>query len=157
MLDKLQRIEKEREGDLTPVTILLYRTVVTWGMRILLHIVSNLPNITQCPAFYTSAVYHVKSNKPAPSRSNVEGFNQPVKCARYHIQFPLPSPHQRYNLVSHLDVKDGYTRARNSKIIVFLISNFRRVLNILCFLLGSSPASELYMPTFRNTLSVPSS
>ena len=29
--------------------------------------------------------------------------------------------------------------------------------NILCFLLGSSPASELYMPTFRNTLSVPSS
>ena len=28
---------------------------------------------------------------------------------------------------------------------------------ILCFLLGSSPASELYMPTFRNTLSVPSS
>ena len=28
---------------------------------------------------------------------------------------------------------------------------------MLCFLLGSSPASELYMPTFRNTLSVPSS
>ena len=28
---------------------------------------------------------------------------------------------------------------------------------ILCFLLGSSPASELYIPTFRNTLSVPSS
>ena len=28
---------------------------------------------------------------------------------------------------------------------------------ILCFLLGNSPASELYMPTFRNTLSVPSS
>ena len=28
---------------------------------------------------------------------------------------------------------------------------------ILCFLLGSSPTSELYMPTFRNTLSVPSS
>ena len=28
---------------------------------------------------------------------------------------------------------------------------------ILCFLLGSSPASELYISTFRNTLSVPSS
>jgi len=28
---------------------------------------------------------------------------------------------------------------------------------LLCFLLGNSPASELYMPTFRNTLSVPSS
>jgi hypothetical protein len=30
-------------------------------------------------------------------------------------------------------------------------------INILCFLLGNSPASEVYMPTFRNTLSVPSS
>ena len=30
-------------------------------------------------------------------------------------------------------------------------------ISILCFLLGISPASELYMPTFRNTLSVPSS
>jgi hypothetical protein len=35
-----------------------------------------------------------------------------------------------------------------------LISNFRRVLNVVCFLLGNSPASEFYMPTFRNTLTV---
>ena len=34
----------------------------------------------------------------------------------------------------------------------FLISNFRRVLNVVCFFLGYSPASEFYMPTFRNTL-----
>ena len=40
---------------------------------------------------------------------------------------------------------------------LFLISNFRRVLNVVCFLLGYSPASEFYMPTFPNTLSVPSS
>ena len=39
----------------------------------------------------------------------------------------------------------------------FLISNFRRVLIPVCFLLGNSPASEFYMPTFRNILSVPSS
>jgi len=36
-----------------------------------------------------------------------------------------------------------------------LISNFRRVLNVVRFLLGDSPASEFYMPTFWNTLSVP--
>ena len=42
-------------------------------------------------------------------------------------------------------------------ISLFLISNFRHVLNVVCFLLGNSPASEIYMPTFRNTLSVPSS
>jgi len=36
----------------------------------------------------------------------------------------------------------------------FLISNFRRVLmNVVCFLLGNSPASAFYMPTFRNTIS----
>ena len=29
---------------------------------------------------------------------------------------------------------------------------FRRVLKVVCFLLGNSPASEFYMPTFRNTL-----
>ena len=33
-----------------------------------------------------------------------------------------------------------------------LISNFRRVLNAVCFLLANFPASEFYMPTFRNTL-----
>jgi hypothetical protein len=32
-------------------------------------------------------------------------------------------------------------------LIVFLISNFRRVLNIVCFLLGNSPTSEFY--TYR--------
>ena len=35
---------------------------------------------------------------------------------------------------------------------MILISNFCRVLNVLCFLLGNSSASEFYMPTFRNTL-----
>jgi hypothetical protein len=33
-----------------------------------------------------------------------------------------------------------------------LISNFHHVLNVVCFLLGNSPASEFYMTTFRNTL-----
>ena len=33
-----------------------------------------------------------------------------------------------------------------------LISSFRRVLSVVCFLLGNYPASGVYMPTFRNTL-----
>jgi hypothetical protein len=33
-----------------------------------------------------------------------------------------------------------------------LISNFRRVLYVVCFLLGNSLASKFYMPTVRNTL-----
>jgi hypothetical protein len=33
-----------------------------------------------------------------------------------------------------------------------LISNFRPVLNVVCFLLGDYPASEFYMPMFWNTL-----
>ena len=35
---------------------------------------------------------------------------------------------------------------------MYKISNFRRVLNVVCFLLGNFPASEFYKPTFRNTL-----
>jgi len=48
----------------------------------------------------------------------------------------------------------GYTQ---QFLYFLLISNFCHVLNVVCFLLGNSPASEFYMPTFRNTLSVPSS
>jgi hypothetical protein len=44
-------------------------------------------------------------------------------------------------------VEMGYNKKRE-----FLISDFRRVLYIVCFLLGISPASEFYMPTFRNTV-----
>jgi hypothetical protein len=39
----------------------------------------------------------------------------------------------------------------------FIFFYERTVIYIVCFLLGNSPASEFYMPTFRNTLSVPSS
>ena len=38
---------------------------------------------------------------------------------------------------------------------LFLISNFRRVLNVLFFHFRNSPAFQFYMPTFRNTLSIP--
>jgi hypothetical protein len=40
---------------------------------------------------------------------------------------------------------------------LFLISNFRLLLNGVCVVLGNYPASGFYMSTFRNTLSVPSS
>ena len=33
----------------------------------------------------------------------------------------------------------------------YMISNFQRVLNVVCFFLGNSPASEFDMPTFQNT------
>ena len=50
-----------------------------------------------------------------------------------------------------------HLQEHKTAVTVFLISNFRRVLHVVYFLLGNSPASEFYMPTFRNTLSVPSS
>ena len=33
-----------------------------------------------------------------------------------------------------------------------LISDFRHVLNVVCFLLGNSPASEFHLLMFQNTL-----
>jgi len=45
-----------------------------------------------------------------------------------------------------------YIELRNNGPKGFLISNFRHVLNVVCFLLGNSQAPEFYMPTFRNTL-----
>jgi hypothetical protein len=37
------------------------------------------------------------------------------------------------------------------------IRALEKVLGVVCFLMGNSPAPEFYMSTFRNTLSVPSS
>jgi len=53
---------------------------------------------------------------------------------------PTPQQGRRRILKFHLNILD------------FMISNFHRVLNVVCFLLGNSPASEFYMPTFRYTL-----
>ena len=39
-----------------------------------------------------------------------------------------------------------------TKQILLLTSDFRCVLNAVCFLLGIPPASEFYMPTFRHTV-----
>ena len=54
-------------------------------------------------------------------------------------------------------IRNVYRSAACIVPLLFLISSFLRVQNVVCFLLGDSPASHLYMPTFRNTLSVPSS
>jgi len=43
----------------------------------------------------------------------------------------------------------GRMDGRTHKDDEFLISNFRRALNVVFFLLGDFPASEFYMPTFR--------
>jgi len=51
--------------------------------------------------------------------------------------------------------KSDQKQQLSNKIMIlrlFSISNFRPVLNVLGFLLGNSPASEFYIPTFRYTL-----
>ena len=76
--------------------------------------------------------------------SSPPGFDprtvQPVAQSLYRLSYPAHND-LVYVLVFFLIL--FYT---------FLISNFRRVLNVVYFLLGNSQASELYMPTFRNTL-----
>ena len=61
----------------------------------------------------------------------------------------------------------GYVRKANKMHILLInrfqlnypvhscISKFRLVLKVLCFLLGNSPASEFYIPTFRDILYFP--
>jgi hypothetical protein len=51
----------------------------------------------------------------------------------------------------------GQAKTEISNRYHFLISSFRPVLCVVCFFLGNSLAYEFYMPTFRNTLFVPSS
>ena len=69
------------------------------------------------------------------------------------------------NVISSIHFAYSHSRVRQIKaitsvshfvtwiwIIIFFISNFCRVLNVVYFPLGNSPASEFYMPSFRNTL-----
>ena len=63
----------------------------------------------------------------------------------------------RLTINTILTSDDVLSRAEGVCSWSFLISDFRRVMNVVCFLVGNSPASEFYMPTFRNTQSVPSS
>ena len=41
---------------------------------------------------------------------------------------------------------------RLSRLCYLFKTNFKTYINVICFLLGNSLASEFYMPTFRNTL-----
>jgi hypothetical protein len=43
-----------------------------------------------------------------------------------------------------IKAKGRRKRRHKQPVDVFLISNFRRVLNVVCFFLGNSPASEFY-------------
>jgi len=65
-------------------------------------------------------------------------MEQCSETSAYNIQTPRNYPEENLQTVHN-----------------FLISNFRRILYVVSFLLGNSPASECYMLTFRNT--VPSS
>jgi len=73
---------------------------------------------------------------------------------RFHFRRLVKSRSQK-NWENYIDFSWGLYGIKWWK--TFLISNFHRLLNVVCFLMGNSQASEFYMPTFRNTLSFPSS
>jgi hypothetical protein len=67
-----------------------------------------------------------------------------VSCYQYNI---LKNRSVPYSFWEHITKKGPFIHITN-------LNNFEIVVR---FLLGNSPASEFYMPTFRNALSVPSS
>jgi len=102
----------------------------------------------QIPHFSSS--FSVAETQPAPSHKFCRSFSfytfQDMASDLYI------TGREDVNWMKH---EGEYSGSKTHK--TFLISNFRRILYVVCFLLGNSAASEFYMPTFRNTLSVPSS
>ena len=79
-------------------------------------------------------------------------YGRRAKCAcTYHVQHctecQLDWRRQECQLLREASLRN----------FLCLVSNFRSVLIVVFFLLGYSPPSEFYVPTFRNTQCVPSS
>ena len=119
------------------------------------HIISYI--ISYCISYH---IYHIKyhiSVRQKPTSLTDEVFQFIIPYRRTPEYFPktgqqcsVPyfpqflsdnSFHHRTTSLEHLEL--------------FFISNFRCVDNVVFFLFGDSPACEFYVPTFRNTLSVP--
>jgi len=110
-----------------------------------------------------------KEQSPLRKRENVQTFR--CSCYRHYksIYCDSAGSTRQYRLKFQQactclsdfgkvrEVRPKDRRSVASRCRLFLISKFRRVLNAVFFLLGNSPASEFRMPTFRSTLSVPSS
>jgi hypothetical protein len=69
--------------------------------------------------------------------------SRPTACSTVTIQ---------HNHLNRENIIQNQKCKCKNNIKLFLISNFRPVPGVVCFLLGNSPASEFFMPTFRNTL-----
>jgi hypothetical protein len=69
------------------------------------------------------------------------------------LKIPFPS---RFTITITKVMFSLCTSWRLMRVVLYihsiLISNFYRVLNVICFILVNSPVTEFYMPTFRNTL-----
>ena len=85
-------------------------------------------------------------------RQNAKWMNKQQLASYGAETWMLRKVYQKY-----LERSEMWFWRRMEKISWFLISNFLRVLYVVYLSMGNSLAFEFYMPTFRNTLSVPSS
>jgi hypothetical protein len=101
---------------------------------------------------------------------NVNNFSSPQYCGRSVRETDSPVFCTQRTVfittiflsVSHLSILQSVLRQIHSFFqseskLMFLRSNYSTFAFVVCFLLSDSTASEFFMPTFRNTLSVPSS
>jgi len=78
-------------------------------------------------------------------------FMDDANHAMFKIKRKITTLHIKGKIILHSQAE------KCSHTYLLLISNFHHVLNVVCFFLGNSLASEFYTPMFQNTLSVPSS
>jgi hypothetical protein len=73
----------------------------------------------------------------------------------------VSKPYLRKAIINSRNMSDNnqhvnqqmYKTVESKYVLTFFISNFRCLLKDVFFLLGNPPASEYYVPTFRNTVS----
>jgi hypothetical protein len=104
------------------------------------------PNVTYCYVTHTHPHTHTHTN----THTHTQTHTSCLVGIFWNLRFYITDNEIIWTISYHHICYVGEHKMRNS-------CTEGIELNVVCFLPGNSPASEFCMPTFRNTLSVPSS
>jgi hypothetical protein len=143
----------------TGTLLLIMSKSINHERNVVTRMQGSVPIVTSSFRSVTKSLEELKRGMEIPELSDhVVFFNRVPKTGSEMLVLLLQWL-QGMNGFRHIRLGGGSTRKLNriQQVSFFLLLFRSRCVDVVYCLLGSSPASECYKPTFRNTVSVPSS